>query len=62
MTTYRLLLELVVDGDNVVGFVRGLGAGGADADVVSAAVGVQEAFVFLADLVLQVEGGFDQSM
>lgn len=62
MSTHHPLLILVVDGDDVVGFVRGLGAGGADADVVSAAVCVQKTFVFLADLLLQVESGFNQMM
>lgn len=61
-TAHRLLLPLVVSGNNVVGLVRGLGAGRADAGVVCAAVGPQKTFVFLADLLLQVESGFDQVM
>lgn len=52
----------MVSGDNVMGFVRGLGAGRADAGVVRAAVGLQKTFVFLTDLLLQVESGFDQAM
>jgi len=61
-SAHRLLLKLVVDGDDVVGFVRGLSTGSADAGVVRAAVGVQKTLVFLTDLVLQVEGGFNQTM
>lgn len=45
-----------------MGFVCGFSAGHADAGVVGAAVDVQETFVFLTDLLLQVEGGFDQTM
>ena len=59
---YCFLLELMVDGDNVVGFVRGLSTDGADAGVVGAAVDVQKTFVFLADLFLQVEGGLNQTV
>lgn len=59
---HHLLLPLVVGGHVVVGLVRGLGAGRADADVIRAAVGVQEALVLLADLVLQVERGIDEAV
>lgn len=59
---HRLLLPLVVNGDDVVRFVRGLSAGRADAGVVGAAVDFQKTFVFLTDLLLQVESGFDQTM
>lgn len=59
---HRLLLPLVVNGDNVVGFVHGVAAGRADAGVVRAAVVVQETLVFLADLLLQVESGLDETM
>lgn len=52
----------MVGGDDVVGLVRGLGTGRADAHVVRAAVDLQQTFVFLTDLVLQVESGFDQTM
>lgn len=61
-TAHHLLLPLVVGRDDVVGLVRGLGAGRADAGVVCAAVDLQETFVFLADLLLQVESGFDETM
>lgn len=61
-TAHHLLLPLVVRGDDLVGLVRGLSAGHADAGVVRAAVDLQKTFVFLADLVLQVESGFDQTM
>lgn len=57
---HHLLLPLVVSGDDVVGFVRAVGARGADAGVVRAAVAVQEALVLLAELLLQVERGFDE--
>lgn len=59
---HHLLLPLVLGGHDVVGLVRGLGAGCADAHVVRAAVGVQEALVLLADLVLQVERGIDEAV
>lgn len=59
---HHLLLPLVVGGHVVVGLVRGLSAGRADADVIRAAVGVQEALVLLADLVLQVERGIDEAV
>jgi len=52
----------VVHGDDVVGLVRGLGAHRADGGVVGAAVHLQEALVLLADLLLQVERGFDQTV
>lgn len=39
-----------------------LSAGRADAHVVGAAVDLQQTFVFLADLVFQVESRFNQSM
>lgn len=52
----------MVGGDDVVGLVSDLGAGRADAGVIRAAVGLQKTLVLLADLVLQVEGGFDQTM
>lgn len=61
-TAHHLLLPLVLSGDEVVGFVRGLCAGRADAGVVAAAVDLQETLVFLADLLLQVESGFDQTV
>lgn len=59
---HHLLLPLVVSGDDVVWLVGALGAGRADADVVGAAVDVQQTLVFLADLVLQVESRFNQSV
>lgn len=52
----------MVHGDDVVGLVRGLGADRADGDVVRATVHLQETLVLLADLLLQVEGGFDQAV
>lgn len=61
-TAHHLFLKLVVDGSDIVGFVRDLGASLADACVVGAAEHFQEAFVFLTDLFLQVEGGFNQKM
>lgn len=59
---HRLLLPLVVGGDDVVGLVCDLGASRADAGVVRAAVDLQKTLVLLTDLVLQVEGGFNQTM
>lgn len=61
-TAHHFLLPLVVRGDNFVGLMCGFSAGRADADVVIAAVDLQEALVFLTDLLLQVEGGFNQTM
>lgn len=61
-TAHHLLLPLMVSGGDVVGLVRGLGAGRADAGVVRAAVDLQKTFVFLTDLFLQVESGFDQTV
>lgn len=49
---YRLFLELVVDGDDIVGLVRGVCTGCADAGVVGAAISVQKTFVFFTDLFL----------
>lgn len=43
-----------------MGLVHAVGAGGADAGVVCPAVVVQEALVFLTDLLFQVESGFDE--
>lgn len=43
-----------------MGLVHAVGAGCADAGVVRAAVVVQETLVFLTDLLLQVESGFDE--
>lgn len=60
--THHPLLPLVVGGYSVVAFVCGLSTGLADADVVWTTVDLQEAFVFLTDLVLQVEGGLNQVM
>ena len=40
--------------------VCGVGAGGADAGVVGAAVQLRQPLVLLADLLLQVEGGLHQ--
>lgn len=59
-TAYHLLLPLALGGHDVVGLVRGRGAGAADAGVVGAAVGLQEPLVLLTDLDLQVESGFNQ--
>lgn len=61
-TAHHLLLPLMVSGDDVMGFVRGLGTGHADAGVVGAAVDIQKTFVLLTDLLLQVESGFDQTV
>lgn len=52
----------MVSGGDAVGLVRGLGADRADAGVVRAAVDLQKTFVFLTDLFLQVECGFDQTV
>lgn len=58
--THHLFLPLVVSGNNVMGLVHAVGAGGADAGVVCPAVVVQETLVFLTDLLFQVESGFDE--
>lgn len=50
----------MVSGDDVVGLVQAVGARGADAGVVRAAVAVLETIVFLTELLLQVESGFDE--
>ncbi len=62
LMAHRLLLPLMLGGDDVVGFVRGLGTRRADAGVICAAVNLEQTFVFLADLVLQMECRFDQTM
>lgn len=59
---YHLLLPLVISGNDVVGFVGTFDASRADANVVSAAVDIQQALMFFADLVLQVESRFNQSV
>lgn len=59
---HHLLLPLVISGNDVMRLVGALGTCRADADVVGAAVDVQQTLVFLADLVLQVESRFNQSV
>lgn len=50
----------MVSRDNVVGLVHAVAAGCADAGVVCSTVVVQETLVFLTDLLLQVESGFNE--
>lgn len=58
--THRFFLPLSFSGDNVMAFMRGLCALLTDAHMFVSAVGVQEAFVCLAHLVLQVVYGLHQ--
>lgn len=60
--TDHLLLKFMVNGDNLMGFVCGIGTGRADAHVVGPAVHIQETFVFLTNFVFQVESWFNQTM
>lgn len=52
----------MVNGDNIMRFVHGLCTGCADAGVIRATVGVQKTFMFFTDLLVQMEGGLNQTM